>query len=68
MVFKFKKNAKKFCNTGTEDFWDCLFESGGIDIDKILSDKEQLTKVNDAIKTLRQLQEQMEEEGIYEPS
>lgn len=68
MKFKFKKNAKDFCHTGTEDFWYALFDGGYVEPDGILDDKEQLKTVNEAVKTLRLFKDQCEQAGIYDPA
>jgi len=68
MTFKFKKKAKDFCQTGTEDFWYSLFDGGYVKPDGILSDQEQLDEVKKAMYTLRQFKDQLERAGIYEPS
>jgi hypothetical protein len=66
MKFKFAKNAKDFCQTGTEDFWYALFDGGYVETEGILSDKEQLKTVNEAVETLREFKNQLERAGIYE--
>ncbi len=68
MEFKFKKKAKDHCQTGTNDFWYSLFDGGYVELDGILSDKDQLDEVKKSVHILRQLQEQLERAGIYEPS
>ena len=68
MKFKFSKKAKDFCHTGTEDFWYSLFDGGYVQPEGILSDKEQLKTVQNAVETLRQFKDQCEHAGIYEPA
>ena len=66
MKFKFAKNAKDFCQIGTEDFWYALFDGGYVETEGILADKEQLQAVDEAVETLRQFKEQLYRAGICE--
>lgn len=68
MDFKFKKKAKDFCHTGTNDFWYSLFDGGYVQLDGILADKDQLDEVKKAVYILQQFKSQCERKGIYEPS
>jgi hypothetical protein len=67
MTFKFKENAKDFCQTGTEDFWYALFDGGYVEVEGILADETQLNEVIKAVQLLEQFKNQLENAGIYEP-
>jgi hypothetical protein len=66
MIFKFKKNAKDFCQMGTDDFWYSLFDGGYVETEGILADKKQLELVDQAVEVLRQFKDQLAAAGIYD--
>ena len=58
----FKKNA----SIETDDFWYDLFEGGYIKPSKLLENKEEVKRVNEAIKTLKEFCKAAEDQEIIQ--
>lgn len=67
MLSKKQTNSMEFKKTKavhTDDLWYDIFEGGYIKPEKLLKNKEDIEKVNNAIKTLLEFRQKAEEQNL----
>ena len=64
MDWKFKKNAK--AQGSSDGFWYDITLGGYINLEEVLSDKEQINKLNKALEIVKSFEEALENNGLIE--
>ncbi len=62
-MFTFKKDAE---GVAMDDFWYNLTDGGYIRPEKLIDDKDQLEKLNNAIATILTFKDELEEAGLVD--
>lgn len=63
VAWKFRENIEPIA---TQDFWHDLVYGGYIDLEKILSDKEQIQQIKDAVALIMNFKEAIQDEGLLD--